>query len=48
MKHNGFGYDFGAACGRSSAADLLRLAGEIRAGKASPGLSTIEAKFSFI
>jgi hypothetical protein len=45
---NGFGYDCGAALWAKLAEDLTALSLEIRAGKASPGRSTIEAKFSFI
>jgi len=48
MAANCFGYDYGAAFGAKLAEDLMALSLEIRAGKASPGHSTIEASFSFI
>ena len=48
IKHNGFGYDCGATLGAKLAEDLTALSLEIRAGRASPGRSTIEAKNSFI
>jgi hypothetical protein len=48
MCGNGFGYNCGAALGAKLAEDLTALSLEINAGKASPGRSTIEAKFCFI